>query len=130
MDKFQRFMNGRYGVDQLNTVLLLFSIILSVMALIIDSQILNIISSIILAIIIFRALSKNRINRARENEKFLKWYNPLKNTVIRRKNRFKDLKNYRYLKCPECRQTLRVPRKKGKILITCPKCHHKFKTKT
>lgn len=130
MDKFRKFMMDRYGMDQLYKALIFVSITLSFLSIFTDFKFLNNISLALLIFATYRAFSKNKEKRYRENIAFLNWYNPLRNKLIKTKNRLKDMKTHKFLKCPKCRQTLRVPKGKGKILITCPKCDEKFKTRT
>ena len=73
---------------------------------------------VLMAIVIFRMLSRNTYKRYQENRKYL--------TLV---ERLKD-REHRYFDCPRCRQPVRVPRGKGKIAITCPKCREKFIKKT
>ena len=116
MNLFQRFaifMQGRYGYDTLNKFLsgLVFAIY------IINFFVFNrlahfiifLINMLIIALIIFRMLSRNITMRSAENRKFLKIYG--------------------YRKCPSCKATLRVKNKKGVHTVRCPKCRFEFKTK-
>ena len=119
--KFDRFMQGRYGLDRLNSVLLWVSLGLAVLSVFVSGPVglvLTLLSYALMGTAIFRALSHNTYKRYRENRWFL-------NQV----NRIKDRDN-RYFSCPKCRQTIRVPKGKGKIAITCPKCKERFIKKT
>ena len=121
-DKFYRFMQGRYGVDELGRFMsyaLLVCILLNVF---LHSEIVNF---LILAGLIFsyyRMMSRDYSRRYEENQKFLK----LKSRFVSWKNQTfggsgAD-KTVRIFKCPTCGQKVRVPRGKGKISIHCPKC--------
>ena len=118
----RRFMEGRYGIDKLNSALLWTGLGLVVTALfvpfILPDLILHIAAYILMGIVIFRALSHNTYKRYQENRKFLMLV-----------DRLKDRK-HKYFQCPRCHQPVRVPRGKGKISITCPKCKEKFIKKT
>lgn len=125
MKKFRealaRFMQGRYGMDRLNYVLLWISVFVAVAAMFLKGWFglgFTIVSYILMSIAIFRALSRNTYKRYRENRRFL--------MLI---DRIKD-KDHKYYTCPRCRQPVRVPKGKGKIAITCPKCREKFIKKT
>ena len=87
------------------------------------------INMLIIALIIFRMLSRNITMRSAENRKFLKIYEPVKNWIKFTIRRFKERKDYRYRKCPSCKATLRVKNKKGVHTVRCPKCRFEFKTK-
>ena len=119
---FRRFMQGRYGSDKLNTLILSIGLVASLLQLIMPTAGLKwafmLISYVFLAVAIFRMLSKNIYKRYEENRRFLRFWE-------QRKDR-----QHRYYDCPRCRQTVRVPRGKGKISITCPKCKEKFIRKT
>ena len=130
-ESVRKFMYGRYGSDQLNIVLLVAAIAVSLtnsfLSLIFRNsfvyiRILNpILYLLMLALLgfgIFRMLSRNIYARQKENRKFRQLWTCLT-----------DRKN-RYFRCPRCKQTVRVPRKRGKINITCPKCGERFIKKT
>lgn len=117
-----RFMTGRYGTDQLNTVILCVGVAASVLSVFLQQAaagwICWVVSYALMILAIFRSLSRNINKRYQENRRFLLLL-----------DRFKDRKN-RYFICPRCRQTVRVPRHKGKIAITCPKCKERFQRRT
>jgi hypothetical protein len=115
-----RFMQGRYGQDRLNSVLLWVSVALAVISMFLGGLgiVLTLLAYTLMGIAIFRALSHNTYKRYREN----RWF-------LLQLDRLKD-RNHKYFSCPKCRQSVRVPRGKGKIAITCPKCKEKFIKKT
>ncbi len=113
-----RFMAGRYGTDQLNSLILWTGVAICLLSMFMPTQGLRLgltfaaYACMILAI--FRSLSKNTYKRYRENRKYLGFL-----------NRIKD-RDHKYFDCPRCKQPVRVPKGKGKISITCPKCKEKF----
>lgn len=112
-----RFMQGRYGQDRLNSTLLWISVALAVISMILPGVlglVLTLLAYTLMGIAIFRALSHNTYKRYREN----RWF-------LLQLDRLKD-REHRYFSCPKCRQSVRVPRGKGKIAITCPKCKERF----
>lgn len=125
----QRFMYGRYGVDQLNTSLLYMTLGLSILGMFCKSIFIYWLSYVTMAALILRALSKNHTRRFAENEKFLKMRRPILRAFGKTKHQLKDKQN-RYFSCPSCHQTIRVPKGKGKIAITCPKCKQEFIKRT
>lgn len=129
MNRFRQFMYGRYGMDSLNLALVILGCILTVILSFVRTPYYNIIGFIPYAIVLFRALSKNHAARIRENNVFLKYYNPTADFFKRKYNRFKD-KDHKYYKCPTCKKVLRVPKGRGKIEICCPYCSTKFKKNT
>ena len=118
----QRKMMGRYGTDKLNMVLLGIGLVLSLVNLFIRlnwlSLTLMLLSYTLMGIAIFRTFSRNTYKRYRENQRFLMFFQKLKD------------RDHKYFDCPRCRQQVRVPRGKGKIAISCPKCREKFIKKT
>lgn len=118
----RHFMQGRYGTDKLNTVILVSGLIACVLSMLIRLPMLNLlltlVSYVLMGWAIFRSLSRNTYKRYEENRKYLRFV-----------ERIRD-REHRYFDCPRCRQSVRVPRGKGKISITCPKCKEKFIRKT
>ena len=58
-DKFQRFMAGRYGVDELGKYSLYLTIALLIIGLFVRSRFLNGITFILVLVLYFRMFSKN-----------------------------------------------------------------------
>ncbi len=124
------FMVGRYGPDQLYFALFFTAIILAIIASITGLGIISVISYLLLIIAFFRLLSKNIYKRRAENDRFLRFWWPVKMWFRNRFSRLKCRKTHCFFRCPGCRNVLRVPRGKGKIQITCPKCGQRFEKKT
>ena len=114
----RRFMQGRYGNDKLNMVILCTGLVLVLVYTFIPNVIAKLVlwalSYALMIWAIFRSLSRNTYRRYQENRKFLQFFERLKD------------REHRYFDCTKCRQTVRVPRGKGKISISCPKCKEKF----
>ena len=125
----QRYMYGRYGMDQMNTVLLYTTLGLSIVGMFWHNIFIYWISYVTMIAMMVRALSKNHQKRYHENEKFLQMIRPVKRLSGKMKHQLQD-KNNRYYSCPQCHQTIRVPKGKGKIAITCPKCRKEFIKRT
>ena len=119
---FRRFMAGRYGTDKLNIAILTVGLVACLLGMFIRlplvSMLLTTLSWAMMFWAIFRCFSRNTYKRYRENRKYLRFVEQLKD------------REHRYYTCPRCRQPVRVPRGKGKIAITCPKCKEKFIKKT
>ena len=101
-DKLNRFMQGRYGVDNFARFTLgvaLFVIVVgSFMRQNAAGGVLDTVGFILIIYTYFRILSRNISARYAENQKYL-----------------------------GCGQKIRIPRGKGqKVEIECPKCHEKF----
>lgn len=122
-----RFMNGRYGSDQLNMALLILSILVSLIGGIFFNR--SIVVSLIVyalsIIIIYRGFSKKIYKRQQENLKFKRLIQPIKSQYKIIKLNLTQ-KQFKHVQCPRCHRTLRVPRGRGKIEITCPHCHVAF----
>ena len=126
----RNFMIGRYGPDHFNAFLIVIALILTVLTAVTRAAILNFLSYAVLIYALFRMISRNVDARRRENDRFLKYWWPVRQWFVRRFVRLKESKHYAFFKCPACRNTLRVPRGKGRIQITCPKCGERFERKT
>ena len=124
---FRRMMYGRYGSDELNLLLLILAVLVSLCNAVLSSIFtqsevfvrwispsLSLLMLGLLAVNLFRCFSRNIYKRQRENRR-------LRNFLTRLKDR-----SHRYYRCPRCRQTVRVPRGRGKINIRCPKCGNQF----
>ncbi|MDY3920430.1 MAG: hypothetical protein SOZ59_15795 [Candidatus Limivivens sp.] len=125
-EKFQRFMAGRYGVDELSRFLLWVTAILCVVSLFVHSGILSGLVFLAILILYFRMFSKNYAKRSQENQVYLKYQNRFTGFFRKQKNLFEQRKIYHIYSCPNCRQKIRIPKGKGKICVTCPKCRTEF----
>jgi len=123
-------MLGRYGPDHLNIAMIVLSLILSLLHAVTALTPLAFVSYFILALALFRMLSRNIPRRRSENDKFIHYWWPIKNKLKRSVAAIKDRKSFKYFRCPVCKNTLRVPKGKGKLQITCPKCGERFLKKT
>jgi len=124
---FYRFMNGRYGSDQLNFAIIITSIIISLVGGIIfnRSMIITVIVYTLSFIVLYRTFSKKIYVRQKENLKFMSLIRPIKSKYNLIKLNLTQ-KQFKHVQCPRCHRTLRVPRGRGKIEITCPHCHVSF----
>lgn len=125
-EKLRRFMDGRYGADDLSRMHGVVVMILLVLSLFGGLGILYWIALALMIYSIWRMMSRNVSKRYEENRKYLDWR--YQTTVKREKwkKRWQQRAVYRFYKCPCCKQTVRVPRGRGKICITCPKCRTEF----
>ena len=124
-----RFMRGRYGNDQFNNVIIIFSLFFAFLNIFIANPILAIVSYALLFYAIYRMLSKDIWARQKENMVYLENTKSIRMRINLFKRNLTD-KQYKYFICPSCKQMVRVPRHKGKIEISCPKCHQKFDRKS
>ena len=131
--KFQRFMYGRYGIDQLYRALLWFYLAAIVLSMIlgraVDGIFYIIFSAVAWGLFIFaflRVFSKKTENRRKENENWLKFAGIFKKKFKDLGNRWKFRKTHVFRTCPQCKAVLRMKRVKGKHAVVCPHCSKKF----
>ena len=118
----RNFMLGRYGPDHLSVAMILLSFILSLLYAVVGYTALLLISYTFFGFTLYRMLSRNITRRRAENDKFIRFWWPVKTKIKNIIKEIKDKRKYKYFKCPSCKTTLRIPKGKGKIRITCPKC--------
>ena len=125
----QRFMYGRYGNDSLNLFLIGTYLVLYLLFVISGLELLYWISFVLLAVSLFRMLSRNTGRRREENARFTRAVQPVLRWWRLRLTIHRD-KEHRYFKCPNCGQQLRVPSGKGRITVTCRNCGATFEEKS
>ena len=125
-DKLIRFMQGRYGVDQLYRVSLISGAVLVILSNLIFPSVFLLLGWFLIFWSFFRAFSKDHSRRYAENQKFLELVGKIRHGWGKQKYMMDQRKDYHIYTCPQCRQKIRIPRGKGKIEISCPKCHAKF----
>ena len=120
INNLQKFMYGRYGIDELSNFLLKIYLVLIIIDIFINSLALFIIETVLMILIIYRTLSKKTYLRLSENKKFLN----LKKSLFSKKDG-----NYIYKKCHFCKTKLRLPlpEKKGIKYVKCPECKKRNK---
>ena len=135
--KIAAFMYGRYGHDELNTVILVCALVISLASSVVGAipklyyfHLFSLLSTALLVWSIFRMLSKNHAKRRKELNVYLKIKNKPANAIKLHKNKKRDKKTHVYFKCHKCRAVLRVPRGKGSIIVTCPRCGERIEKKT
>lgn len=128
-ERFINFMQGRYGVDNLNNHALVLVVVLFVINMFFNNMIITFIAYALWIMVIYRMFSKQTTKRYNENEKYLNTFRPVSQFFSLQKQRLQD-RNNKYYRCPSCHQMIRVPKKRGKIVITCPKCANKFEKRT
>ena len=133
MNRFMRFMQGRYGFDTLNGFLFVLALLVHFANIFVwgfvPSLVLYGVSAALMGWAVFRSLSRNINMRSRENRIFRKAYDPAKKWVLFQVKKFKERKDFKYVKCPACKAQLRVKRVKGQHGVRCPKCRYEFKVK-
>ena len=131
-DKFNKFMQGRYGVYEFSRFtmgLALVLIILTMFVSMVNRSLGSILDFLGIAAIVyayFRIFSRNIQQRYAENQKYLQMTSKLRLRFNKEKNLMQQRKTHHIYSCPGCGQKIRIPKGKGKIEIECPKCHTKF----
>ena len=129
-EKFMRFMQGRYGVDQLSKALLVIGLISILLASFFRGSLVGTffyyVGWFLIIYCYFRMFSKNVSKRYAENQAYLAKSYKIRCFFAKQKDLFRQRKQYHIYKCPGCGQKIRIPRGKGKIEIRCPKCSTTF----
>ncbi len=124
-EKLYRFMQGRYGADQLNRFLMILVIVCLVFSLF-GFRIFYVLGIALLFYSYFRIFSKNLYKRREENAAYLRWEYKWKQRFGSWKRTMQQRKTHHIYRCPSCKQKIRVPKGKGRIEIRCPKCSQTF----
>lgn len=130
--KFQRFMTGRYGTDQLYKALLIFYLIGILLSSIvyrfskISYYALWILSTAVLVFAVFRIFSTNIEARRNENINWMKFTRKVSSSFKLTKDKWSQRKTHKFVKCKKCKSVLRLPKHKGKIKAACPHCKEQF----
>lgn len=131
-DKFNKFMQGRYGVDDLSRFTMGTALVLIILAMFANifsrtaGSTLDILGVAAIVYAYIRIFSRNIQQRYAENQKFLQMTSKFRFRFNKEKNLMKQRKTHHIYSCPGCGQKIRIPKGKGKIEIECPKCHTKF----
>lgn len=128
LNKIQRFMYGRNGLDELNMFLFQVYLVLFVLNIFIKSSVLSFIELILVIVTIFRMVSKNIYSRSKENVFFVKIKKKSLKPFNDIKRKFKD-KDHVYKRCHYCKTILRLPlpNKRGFKKVKCPECKKRNK---
>ena len=129
INKIQKFMQGRYGPDELYKFMLIICLIIIIVNMFVNSLILRILELIIFGLALYRFLSKKKSKRSKENRIYLNTKDKIKNFFTYQNKKFQDRNTHMYKKCPKCKQKIRLPLKKGKHTVKCPSCKERFEVK-
>lgn len=129
-EKLIRFMQGRYGIDQLSKFLLITGLAVVLLSALFGetavSMLLYIFGWGVVIYCYFRIFSRNVQKRYAENQAYLMKTYKIRNWFQNQKNIWQQRKVYHIYTCPSCKQKIRIPKGKGKIEVRCPKCGTTF----
>ena len=108
INKIQKFMSGRYGLDDLSNSFFILYFIILIVNIFFNNIWLLLIELILIFIILFRHLSKNIYQRSKENRQYLKFKKKILKPFTNLKRNIKD-KEHIYKKCHKCHSTLKLP---------------------
>ena len=128
-ESLERFLQGRYGIDQLGQALVVIFLVTFALNLVTRSSIFYTLGLILVMFFLYRCLSKNFAARQRENNYYLERSQKVTRFFHLQKRKWQDRKTHVYRKCPHCHTTIRLPKIKGKHVTNCPKCHKDFEVK-
>lgn len=126
LQKVLRFLQERYGIDDLSKFMMGIVFILAVINMFFRLPVLSAVIWAVIILIYFRMFSKNKYKRYQENQLYLKYMEPFQNWIRKQINIIKLRKDYHIYTCPTCKQKIKIPRGKGRIAVRCPKCRTEF----
>ena len=127
---FSKFMQGRYGVDNLSRFLSGVLLVFIILGMFIRIPFSGLITLVVLVILYWRMFSRDIPRRYAENQKFLQIKDKLFGRFSNFGSNMSQLKDYHIYKCPRCNQKIRIPRGKGHIIVRCPRCGFEFHKKS
>ena len=128
-EKLIRFMQGRYGVDQLSKFILILGLVAVVVSAVFDDALslsMYILGWLLVIYCYFRVFSRNIPKRYAENQAYLAKTYKIRTFFGKQKNIWQQRKTHHIYTCPSCKQKIRIPKGKGKIEVRCPKCGTTF----
>lgn len=129
-EKWNRFMMGRYGADELSRHLTVVELVLLIANMFLKNNILLLLALILLIYTYYRMFSRDYNRRREENLKYLSFRNKVTYRFSQQKSELQQRKTHHIYRCPSCKQKIRVPKGKGKIIVTCPKCRTEFQKRS
>ena len=125
-EKLEKWMSGRYGADELSKACIAAALICIIFSWFFLRDVLIILAAAGIGVCYFRMLSRNITARRKENLKYLKLTNPVRQWLLKQQRDMRTRRTHHLYRCPECGQRIRIPRGKGRICITCPRCKKEF----
>ena len=124
-EKLYRFMQGRYGNDQLNRFLMILVLVCFALS-VFRIRGAYLVGCACIVYAYYRMLSRNLYKRRAENAAYLRFETKVRGKIATWRRDMRQRKTHHIYRCPSCRQKIRIPRGKGRIEIRCPKCGQTF----
>lgn len=132
MNWIARMLYGRNGLDPLSVALLICGFVISFVARLFRFThiylVLMLVTYVFAGLFLFRVFSRNIPARQRENQAFLRFWNPIVSWFRMRRTISAD-KIHKYFRCPNCREYVRIPKGVGRVRIRCKRCMTEFERK-
>ena len=128
-ERFNRFMIGRNGNDQLNLFLLISALVLLLAGTFFGGlfrAVFRTLAIVVIVLVYIRMFSKDVYKRQEENTRYLNARYRLFAKLKAVKERWVQRKDYKFFHCPSCHAVLRVPKGRCKIKNMCRKCGNSF----
>ena len=100
LQKVLRFLQERYGIDDLSKLMMGIVFILAVINMFFRLPVLSAFIWAVIILIYFRMFSKNKYKRYQENQLYLKYMGPFQNWIRKQINIIKLRKDYHIYTCP------------------------------
>lgn len=122
-NRINKFMYGRYGIDDLYKFNFVLYIILLFLNIFLKSRIISTLELIIVLLMFYRCFSKKIYKRSNENQLYLKVKKSLLKPFNNIRRNIKD-NDHVYKKCHHCKTILKLPLpyKRGIKHSKCPSC--------
>lgn len=125
-DWLQRFMIGRYGMDQLSRAMFIASLVCLAISWLGGGMLFGWLALLGMIFADYRMLSRQIARRQQENYKYMQATAKLRKEFQFQQRKWKERKSYLYFKCPYCKAHLRLPLGKGRVMVRCNKCGREF----
>ena len=125
-NRMRLWMQGRYGQDELNQVLLWSALGLALLGSILKAELFSVLAMPPLIWSLIRCYSRNIHRRREERAAWLRFWGKIRDFFALQKRRWTDRKTYKYFRCKNCGAVMRVPKGKGKLRITCRQCRQEM----
>ena len=128
--KIERYMYGRYGIDELSRAMLITALGLFVISFVPFLGFLYFFAVVLIVLAYVRGFSHNIALRRTELALYQRFKGKIRKKNSLHKKILRERKDFRYFKCRNCKAYWRIPRGKGKVEITCRSCGAKMMKKT